>query len=82
MNKKGETGIVAKILFGIVLFLTILIGFQAITLGAMSVGILTSSLYKLLGFGSILAMKIIYIATGISALIASMVLFVKVYLKR
>jgi uncharacterized membrane protein YuzA (DUF378 family) len=81
MDKTGDS-MIAKVLLGIALLLTILMGLQALTLGAMSLGILTSSLFSLLGNGSISIMKGIYVLSGISAIITAIILFLKVYTTR
>ena len=72
-----KDGLIFKIFTGIILLLTILIGVQAAMFGLFEI-----SVFATLGSGTMNYIKIIYLATGIATIIASVLLFVKVYLKK
>ena len=77
MNKKGEVGFTGKILIGLLLAVMILS-----TTNAFFIGITVVSLIKMISFNSILIMRGIYLTTGISTLIAAIILFIKVYIQK
>ena len=70
-------GLIWKIATGVVLLLTFLIGVQ----GAL-VGLLGFNLFTVLSSGAIKYIRVYYLVTGIATIIASIILFVKVYLKK
>lgn len=72
-----KDGLIIKILIGVVLLLTFLLGVQ----GA-SVGIFGFNIFTLIGSGVINNIRYYYLATGIATIIASVLLFLKVYLKK
>jgi hypothetical protein len=79
---KKTTSVIGKILIGIVLLFTLLMALQSITLGAMSLGLLTVSFLQSSWAGSVAVMKGFYLISGICALVASVMLFIRVYIKK
>jgi uncharacterized membrane protein YuzA (DUF378 family) len=75
MNHKKNPAL--SILIGIILLLTLLLGIQ----GA-SVGIFGFNIFTLIASGTINYIRYYYLVTGIATIIASVVLFIKVYLKK
>ncbi|MCK9567923.1 hypothetical protein M0R72_03110 [Candidatus Pacearchaeota archaeon] len=66
-----------KILIGIVLLLTVLLGIQGLSLGIFGFNIFTW-----ITSGTINYIRGYYVVTGIATIITSILLFVKVYLKK
>jgi len=69
--------LVAKFLTGIILLLTILLG-----INAASLGLFETSIFFRIGIQEVTLLKIVHLVTGIATMIASVLLFIKVYLKK
>ena len=76
MNKTGsEMNLIVKILLGGVLFLTILIGAQALSLAIVPISLFAWT-------KSVIIMRVLYASTGLSAILTAIFLSLKVYLNK
>jgi uncharacterized membrane protein YuzA (DUF378 family) len=76
MNKTG-TGLVGKILLGVVLLFVVLSGFNNFL-----VGLSTVSLIRMITPSSALGMRIIYVLMSLATLLTAILLFLKVYMNK